>query len=875
MNSELPVGDAPEAINFTHFPSRVHATIWRNWGIVAVEKIAEILETNEENITKIASGMGLSVPSQVDDKWLERGYVTIIRRNWHLLTYEQILKLLEWSEDKLLYVLKEDDFLFYKLGQHKPFVGKNTFSEIAERENKHAITIAEVLKKHFPEGFETAENHKPFSFLSIKSETGNIAQKKIRSITKEEIALDNSWWVQYSTKDDRINFYTQRFINELSNRWGVRLNPDPDQDVNDKVISLAVIPDGEKTRESHSIDITDGEIRITAVDEIGVLRGLQFIQNEMESNEGPYLKKARINRNTRFSLRLIYSYSAVYGDPFTDSDLDPYPDEWLNKLSSMGINGIWMQGVLYDFVSWDRTPDLSSERIKRIEGLNNIVKRAADYGIGVYLYINEPRAMPLRFFENNMDIKGHEEGGYASLCTSQKAVQEYIRDGFRILFTEVPQLAGIITITMSENLTNCYSHSTKKSINCPVCSKRTPQEVVSEVNRLIAEGVWSAKPDAEVICWNWGWNKSFEWDDKMIKEAIGLLPEGVRLMCTSEDEMPYNIAGIEGQIQDYSMSIVGPGQKSTACWKQASEKGLTALAKIQVNNTWECSAVPYLPVMNLVDQHMKNLTAEGVSGLMLGWTLGGYPSINMEFASQYYWDDHKDFKNIDVCEFALKKFGEIVGPKVYAAWTLFSSAFREFPFHLMVLYTAPQNFGPANLLFYENSNRKATMLGFPYDDLETWRGIYPEEILENQFEKLSIGWANGLIALKSAEINVAVKNSGLLRDMMSVAATVHCHFRSTYLQIAFIRLRNKLYMEDNENREKIIKEIIEIIDEEIHLAKELYKIVSTDSRIGFEASNQYFYTGQDLKEKVVNCEYLKYRFLNGSNSEWRMCNDTI
>lgn len=30
----------------------------------------------------------------------------------------------------------------------------------------------------------------------------------------------------------------------------------------------------------------------------------------------------------------------------------------------------------------------------------------------------------------------------------------------------------------------------------------------------------------------------------------------------------------------------------------------------------------------------------------------------------------------------------------------------------------------------------------------------------------------------------------------------------------------------------------------------------TDSRIGFEATNQYYYLPQDLVEKVVNCEVI-------------------
>ncbi len=47
---------------------------------------------------------------------LRRGYVTVIRQNWHLLPDRQIIQLLGWTPEKYSYILKEDDFLSEKLG---------------------------------------------------------------------------------------------------------------------------------------------------------------------------------------------------------------------------------------------------------------------------------------------------------------------------------------------------------------------------------------------------------------------------------------------------------------------------------------------------------------------------------------------------------------------------------------------------------------------------------------------------------------------------------------------------------------------------------------------------------------------------------------
>ena len=47
-----------------------------------------------------------------------------------------------------------------------------------------------------------------------------------------------------------------------------------------------------------------------------------------------------------------------------------------------------------------------------------------------------------------------------------------------------------------------------------------------------------------------------------------------------------------------------------------------------------------------------------------------------------------------------------------------------------------------------------------------------------------------------------------------------------------------------------------LLRDEIALAKALYILQTHDSRIGFEATNQYFYTPMELVEKVLNCEWL-------------------
>ena len=119
-DDELPVGSAPPPVAFEHFPDRLHAVVWRNWQLVRPSILARVLGTSEDRIESLAASMGLRPAGNVPSGLARRAYITVLRRNWHLLPYEQLLPLVGMSRAELAYSLREDDFLFIKLGSLKP-----------------------------------------------------------------------------------------------------------------------------------------------------------------------------------------------------------------------------------------------------------------------------------------------------------------------------------------------------------------------------------------------------------------------------------------------------------------------------------------------------------------------------------------------------------------------------------------------------------------------------------------------------------------------------------------------------------------------------------------------------------------------------------
>ena len=686
MSYYLPsAGKAP--VELTHFPTKHQAFIFRAYEYVPKEKIAAILKTTAGNVEKAAHDMGLC-DTNPGTLWLEKGYITIIRRMWHILPYSQLLELLEMDKDTLAATLREEDFLDIKLG-NKPVCDEVCWRELTDKEKEQTALIKKIVEKLDVKG------RTPFDF-------------------------------EYDT---------------------------------------------------------------------------------------PKVEK---NGKELFKTRMIYAFSGLYQNAF-DVDSEVYlPDVQLEAYRDLGINGIWTQGVLSRLTEFVFDKSVSEGYKERIKRMRTLTERLDKYGIKLYLYINEPRSMPLSFFENHADIKGHVRGEDACLCISTEKVKKYLADAVESVCKDVPLIGGFFTITRSENMTNCYSHSggEEGECNCERCKKRTPADVISDTLGCILDGARRVRDDIKVFAWSWRW-------DDFAHDIIRRLPKGVIMLSQSELDIPFTIGGVEGSVLDYSMSIPGPGERAKKEWEIARERGLETAAKVQVNTTWEASTVPELPVLPGVVNHIRKLANMGVEHLMLSWTLGGYPGRNLSEVSKCFYEKTE-------CDCKQDEFSP--------AEIQFTKAFSEFPFHIRTLYLGPQNAGPSTLLFENNTGYNSTMTCFAYDDLEQWRSIYPVDVFESQFEKLCFEWEKGLELITDKDP----------KKMCIMANAAYCLFKSSLNQIKFVRARDDGRFED----------AITAAKQEIEIAQKMLSLMNMDAAIGYEAANHYYFSKGQLVEKIVNCHHI-------------------
>ncbi|MBQ4527763.1 MAG: hypothetical protein II998_06805 [Clostridia bacterium] len=807
-----------KSIEFDYFPTRMQAFIFKNWDIVPKERIAKVLGCSVEDAEKQAYKMGLSPQGDVS-KWLSVGYISIIKVNWQLLPYDQLLELLNWSEDRLAWILKEEDFLKFKLGDVKIPCERIEYHELSEEEEKKT----EKIKKAISENFTTVPDEKEaFDFFSA---TEKAVSKTCE--TKDKTVVTSSWGVKDLTDNEAVSEMVKRFKNKFLKNWNIAL------DGCESFIELSLF-DEEKSEEYHEVEISDSKITIKAADSAGILRALNLLEDMAISNGAPCFEKGFCKKTACFKTRFIYSFCGLYNDAL-DVDSEIWlPDELLESYSKTAINGVWIQAITYRLTEFPFEPSLSKGWEQRLANLNKLIKRCAAYGIKIILYINEPRAMYPVVFEKYPHLMGSERKGLVCLCTSQKEVQNYLSESIETICKNAKGLGGFFIISASENLTNCHSRAGENSKDCPVCYARERWEVIAEVNQIIEGAIHRADPSMKVICWDWGWNRPGFFDKREdVKKLVEAIPNDAIVMCNRECGINLDIDGVKVKVDDYSLAVPGVSDTTKEIWQWAKDSGHETCAKLQINNTWECSTIPYVPVFSTVENIIDTMKSHGVSHIMLSWTLGGYPSPNIKIISEKFFETEGNLTGEkDIYDLVYGNDAE----NVKKAGKIFGDALSRYPFDFEGVYRGPANSGAANPLYAEPSGMKATMTGYAYDDLDTWRTIFSVDIYENRFRQMSEKWAEGLKLLS----DIADTE---LKDM---AEAVYIQLASGYNQIHFVRARNK----------GDTKTMLEIAKQEIEFAAKLHRLMQLHPTIGFEAANHYYYTKNMLKEKVLNCQHI-------------------
>lgn len=691
-----------------NFPAAWQTVIFRNYGMVRNERIAKVLGCDEQTVILEANRLGLK-DIVYNPVWEKKGHITIIRNNWFLLNYEQLLQLLDFTPERLEFSLKEDDFLYVKLGYDKPICPTVVYTPLTNEQLEQTNLIGQFIQ-----GLGGDEG-KPFDFYS------------------DNIVLEK----------------------------------------------------------------TDSE-----------------------------------NNHTLF----IHGYATPCGDVFMMDSSEYFSDEVLSQYQSFGINAIWQHATLSNLSYYPFYEPLCEGYKQRRKNLNNLIARCKKFGIKIILYINEPRCLDLDKFGDNKHLLGEIEGNAGALCISNKEVQDYLYNAVYDLLKDCPDLGGLKTITMSENLTHCKSRLLgDQQTTCEKCKDIPAPQLASLVNNIVMKAIKDSGAKTELIANLWGWSSSRGWTKEMIEQGISLLDKDVSVLRVSEIGMEIEKFGEQGKVGEYSISQVGPSELAKSDLLYAKNTGHKTYAKIQVNNSWECSLVPMIPVFDLVYEHLQNLKDVGVSDYQLSWTLGGYPSITLDLVKCFS-------QGVSLDEWYKMQFNENA-QKVHNAISLLCDSFRNYPFSVDVLYFSPKNMSYANMWQLDAEQKQSSMVGYSFDDYEKWIKPYSLKTYLKCFKTLLSGWKKGLDILEGMTADKKISK------LYTYAKAVYVIFESDYNQTLF-----SFYKRDIQNNKQ---NLLDVIDSSIKGVYQLIELQKQDATIGFEASNQYNVNIRQLKEKLLNLDIIK------------------
>lgn len=537
--------------------------------------------------------------------------------------------------------------------------------------------------------------------------------------------------------------------------------------------------------------------------------------------------------------RFTSVYCGNYGDTLNDDDLSDYGDEYLRRVSATGINGLWIHETLRNLAPFPFGEKYGGDYERRVNNLRKLTERCAKHGVNVYLYLNEPRSLPAEFFVRYPHLRGQKTDDGYCLCTSIPEVQAYIYEAVKSVAVNVPLLKGVMTITMSENPTHCYSRYwegvAQGETECPRCKKRHVEEVAAEINNIMSRALKDGNGYTKLIANIWAWADSMGWSEEMTLHGIELLDKDVEVLCVSEFSKTFERGGVQGKVIDYSISVVGPSDVTVKSLAKAKATGHKIWAKIQVNNSWECAGVPYVPAFDLMVEHVENVKKLGVTGLMMGWSLGGYPggalSVCNAVCAEGAFDEEKWYTS------EYEKDAKIAREAV----KIFSEAYGEYPFSISSIYCGGQHLACGNMWSLEADDRPSTMVCFSRDD-SVWAYPYGIDGYIHQMTLLLEKWSIGQKLLGSSFGNAAFE------ELKRAAEGVFLQLSAAKNLAEFVKYKGSA----KENK----AQILDVIEAERDTTKKLYELSSKDAKIGYEISNHYFYNANLLLEKFLNLDAL-------------------
>lgn len=706
----------------------------------------------------------------------------------------------------------------------------------------------------------------PFSADLLGAVHNQLGRIKELVPSAEEIEIDSTWRIDRSCEDIPVIDYALRDLRDfLDICMQVRI---PIGKADSKHVITVLLDPSLGPSETHQLKVSQRRIEITGADARGIMRAVFYLQKLMTQRQAPFLNRQRVIRKPAMPIRLYRSPVACFHQEATGLyDGEHYHGNILSKIAHHGFSGIWVKAWLRDLIEpvggieWEY-----QNQTEHREELKRLIDRAAEYGLSVYLHIQEPQGghQDDAFWKNNQNLRGDffEVRKQYALCSSIPEVKRYIEEGFYQLFKQLPELAGITLITASEYMSHCFSHVLNPDIEitfqhwpiyeveCPRCKRRSGPEVAAEIIDLTEKGIHRASPEADVIAWNWSWS---QWEADPQLSILEKLSEKVSVMADCDRGGAFQIFGDTFINDEYSLTYPGPSERfmKTAAFQR--NKHRTILAKVQISTTHEAGSLPHLPVMQSLLEKMQGLRDQNCKGGMFTWNFGCFTSILTKLAAEFYFDPvpepDKILLNIAQCH-----YGPQASPEIVKAWACFSEGGKYYPRDATAVSLQPFNHGPAFPLFLEKKEDQSPLswldTAIENHRLSDW--IQPPWTVRKRvraFKELLKHWRKGIAILEKAEKCISPTNLHNYQRDLAVARAFGNMVSADINVTLFADLRDKYYDRQSE-RDTIINRMLRICRSHLELNDEMRELIRIDPRIGYHGEGHFMIISQQRLENT-------------------------
>jgi hypothetical protein len=583
---------------------------------------------------------------------------------------------------------------------------------------------------------------------------------------------------------------------------------------------------------------------ICGSDERGTAQGCYYLEDLLNLREGPL-----------FSVGLAETRAPVFSPRMVHSGwgLDRFPDPHLNAIAHAGMDAILV------FV---KDVDVTAGGVL---DLNDLVARAARFGLDVYLY-SYLRSLK---HPDDPDALAHYESTYGAI------------------FKACPGARGIVLVGESVEFPSRDERTTRRPYD------QKPPDGIPDGRpspgwwpcydypqwlNLLKRVIRQHNPLADIVFWtyNWGWAPE--------KDRLALLrtiPDDVTLLVTFEMFEPVQREGVTHICVDYTASTVGPGRYFRSEAQAAHRRGLRLYTMCNTGGmTWDFGLVPYEPVpFQWARRHAALLDAHrrwGLSGLMESHHFGWSPSIVSELAKCAYWTPQVPVAEV-AARLARRDFGPRGGPLALQAWQAWSEAINDYVPTNEDQY-GPFRVGPSYPLVFKPvfsrtfSSTDAPIPSMPqahFGSRIVFTDYRPLELPEQSpgpcrvgleirlLQRLLQRWREGTERLESAVRAAPLRKRAAGRRMLALGRFIE-HTTVTVIHVKqwWVCTQRLLVAADPVQAKAILDEMVAIAEDEIRNARAAIPVVESDSRLGWEPTMEYLADREHLEWKIRQVRYV-------------------